>query len=70
MKRGIRSFFQAALGMVILQAAALAGDAEDGVIDADLWKRVLITAVVAGFIAIVSWAQNALEETTGKALLK
>lgn len=66
--RAIRSFAQAALGVILLQAVALAADANDGVIDVTLWKRVVITALVAGFVATVSFAHNALEESTGKSI--
>ena len=69
-KRGLRSFFQAAVAMIVLQAGALMGDAEDGVIDANLWQRVGLTALVAGAIAFTSWLQNFLEDTTGKTALK
>lgn len=69
-KRGLRTFVQAALGVVALQGVALIADANDGVIDANLWQRAGMTAAASGFIAVVSWAQNALEDKTGKALLK
>ncbi len=62
LKRGVRTFFQAALGVVALQGVALIADANDGVIDANLWQRAGMTAAASGFIAVVSWAQNALED--------
>jgi len=68
--RGIRTFVQAALGVVALQGVALIADANDGVIDANLWQRAGLTALVSGFVAAVSWGQNAIEDKTGKALLK
>ena len=70
LKRGIRTFVQSALGIVMLQGIALAADANDGSIDGNLWRRVGVTAIVAGFIAVVSWGHNALEEKTGKSILK
>lgn len=68
--RGIRTFIQAALGVIALQGVALIADANDGVLDANLWQRAGLTAAVSGFVAAVSWGQNAFEERTGKALLK
>lgn len=46
----------------MLQGVALATDANDGSIDANLWRRAGVTAIVAGFIATVSWLQNYLED--------
>lgn len=69
-KRGIRTFVQTALGVIALQSVALINDANDGVLDANLWQRAGLTAAVSGLVALVSWAQNALEDKTGKALLK
>ena len=66
--RAARTFLQAALALIVLQAGALMTDAEDGVLDGSLWRRVLVTAAVAGTIALVSWAQNELEAKTGKAI--
>lgn len=62
LKRGVRTFFQSALGVIALQGVALIADANDGVIDANLWQRAGMTAAASGFIAVVSWAQNALED--------
>ena len=62
LRRGIRTFFQAALGVVILQGVALVADANDGSIDANLWRRVGVTALASGLIALVSWFQNYLED--------
>lgn len=68
-RRAARTFAQATVGAIALQAGALTLDATDGVIDVNLWGRVGITAAVAGVIALVSWAQNALEDKTGAQLL-
>lgn len=62
LRRGIRTFVQAALGVVVLQTVALVLDANDGSIDASLWRRTVVTAVVAGFVATVSFVQNFLED--------
>jgi len=64
--RAARTFLQAALALVVLQAGALMTDAEDGALDGSLWRRVLVTAIVAGGIAVVSWAHNELESVTGR----
>lgn len=69
-RRAVRTFIQAVFGVIVIQAGALAMDAEDGVIDVDLWRRVLITAIVAGVIALVTWVYNGIESVTGKSLLK
>lgn len=68
--RGIRTAVQAALGVIALQGVALIADANDGVLDANLWQRAGLTAAASGFIALVSWGQNAIEDKSGKALLK
>ena len=39
------------------------------VVDVNLWGAVGVAAVVGGGIALVSWAQNALEDKTGTNLL-
>ena len=70
LKRGVRTFFQSALGVIALQGVALIADANDGVIDANLWQRAGMTAAASGFIALVSFAQNAIEDKTGKTALK
>jgi hypothetical protein len=62
LRRGLRTFFQAALGMIVVQGVALAADANDGSLDASLWRRAGVTALVAGFIAVVTWAHNWLED--------
>lgn len=58
--RTIRTFCQAFLGVLVAQGVALAADVNDGALDATLWKRALLTAVVAGFVAAVTFAHNLL----------
>lgn len=62
LRRAIRSFVQGAIGMVAVQAVALIADADDGSIDASLWRRAGVTALVAGLFALVTWIQNYLED--------
>jgi len=59
--RALRTFVQSALGVIALQGVALIADANDGVIDANLWQRAGLTALVSGFVAATSYIQNALE---------
>lgn len=63
-RRAIRTFIQAFAGVVVLQGVALAADANDGNLDTSLWKRVAVTAVVAGFIALFTFIQNWAEDNT------
>ena len=62
LRRGLRTFFQGVVGVVVLQGVALAADANDGSLDTSLWKRVGVTAAVAGVIAAASYLQNLLED--------
>lgn len=66
LRRAVRTFAQAFLGVIILQIGTIQADADDGKLDFEWWKRLLLSAAVAGFIALVTWAWNALENTTGK----
>jgi len=64
LRRGIRSFFQAFVGVVVIQLGAVAFDVSQGnwVPDVNWLKRVGIAASVAGAVALFSWLQNALED--------
>lgn len=68
LKRAGRTFFQAFLGTLL---ASWAGQniAPGELPPLDVAKRLLISAAVAGLIAALSYAQNALEEATGQPLL-
>jgi hypothetical protein len=71
LKRAIRTFVQAAVGAILLQAGALTLDAADGLIDWNLWQRTSVTAAVAGVIAVCNYVQNWLENSGAvKPLLK
>lgn len=61
-RRAIRTFVQAFIGVLLVQAAALLADLDDGEIDWNLWKRVALSALAAGFVAAVTWVQNFLED--------
>lgn len=63
-RRAARTFFQAFVGVVVLQTAAIALDAAKGeyVLDIGWWQRLGVSAVVSGFIALCSFVQNWLED--------
>lgn len=77
LRRAIRTFFQGFLAVLaliavpalnsLIQAVASGGDVE---LDMKLWQGVLVAAVAGGLIALISFGQNAIEEKTGKAILK
>lgn len=63
-RRAIRTFVQAFTGVLIAQAGAVALDVHEGtyVPDVDWLKRVLISAVAAGVIALVTFLHNWSED--------
>ena len=77
LKRAIRTFLQGfvatlallaiPLGQSVIQTVAGGGQLE---LDLNVWGAVGFAAVIGGGIALISWAQNALEDKTGKAILK
>ena len=67
--RGIRTFLQAFLGVFIALSTSGAMNI-DSIPDIEVLKRATIAAAWAGIVAVVSFAQNALEETTGRRGLK
>ena len=67
--RGVRTFLQAFLG-VFLALSTSGAMGLDAVPDIEVLKRAAIAAAWAGIVALVSFTQNALEETTGRAGLK
>lgn len=76
MRRAIRTFAQGfvatlaliaiPLGQNLIQTVAGGGQLD---VDVNVWGAVGVAAVVGGGIAVVSWAQNALEDKTGKTIL-
>jgi hypothetical protein len=65
LRRAIRTFAQAFVGVLLLQAAAIAVSVNQGtwVPDVDWLKRVVLSAAAAGVIAVLSWLQNYLEDS-------
>jgi hypothetical protein len=61
-RRAIRTFVQAFTGIILGQAVVLMTDLDDGEIDWQLWKRVVISALAAGIVALLSWLQNWSED--------
>lgn len=61
-KRGLRTFFQAFLGSIIT-SGALSGLGADGVIDFSILQKAGVSALAAGVIGLVSYIQNALEDS-------
>ena len=67
--RGVRTFLQAFLGVFLAMSTSGAIGIGD-VPDVDVLKRAAIAAAWAGAIAAIAFAQNALEDWTGKAVVK
>ena len=67
--RGIRTFLQAFLGVFLaISTSGMVGP--DSLPDVDVLKRAAMAAAWAGIVAVISFAQNALEGLTGRAALK
>lgn len=60
-KRAIRTFFQAFLG-VLIASGVLSAASENGVVDWSAVKKVGFSALAAGVVAIVTYIQNKLED--------
>lgn len=60
--RSVRTFFQAWAGVLLGQAALLLFDMDDGEIDWILWKRVMLSGIAAGIIAMVTFLHNLGED--------
>ena len=69
LRRGIRTFFQGFIGVLALVAipvlkqmveSAVGGQAID--IDVNVWQGIIVAAIAGGLIALIAWAQNALED--------
>jgi TRAP-type C4-dicarboxylate transport system permease small subunit len=80
LRRAIRTFLQAFVGTLSLllipflsDIAKSAGEADKGIVEisTDALGNILIAAVVAGVIALISFVQNELEDKTNMpAILK
>ncbi len=74
--RALRTFAQGFIGVLAIVAIPVLNDIVSSVgsggevtIDVDLWRGIAIAAVAGGLIALVSWAQNRLEDVTGHDLV-
>lgn len=61
-RRGLRTFVQSFLGTV-LTSGILSAVGEAGVVDWAIAKKVGVSALAAGVIGLVSFIQNALEDS-------
>lgn len=68
-RRAIRTWLQAFLGTIVT-SGILSAMETTGVVDWSSVRKVLVAAVAAGVIAVITWAQNALEDASGRAILK
>lgn len=70
LRRAIRTFFQAFLGALI-SSGVLSAASTNGVVDWSGLEKAGVAALSAGIVALVSFIQNALEDTgTVPAILK
>jgi hypothetical protein len=60
-KRALRTFFQAFIG-VLLSSGILSAFSEEAIVDWSAVKKVGLSALGAGIVAIVTWLQNFLED--------
>ena len=69
-KRAVRTFIQALLG-ALLSSGVLSAIQVDGVVHASALAKAGVSALAAGVIALLTFIQNALEDTgTVKPFLK
>lgn len=61
-KRGLRTFFQGFLGSIIT-SGVLSSFGTDGVVDFSVLQKVGVSAAAAGLIGLISFIQNALEDS-------
>ena len=76
-KRALRTFVQGFIGVLaliavpilntIVQTVAGGGDV---IFDVNMWQGVGVAAVAGGIIALISFLQNAFEDSTGHTELK
>lgn len=77
LKRAARTFLQAFVGTLALLAVPQMtsivrsiSDSQPYQFDFALWQGVVIAASLSGLISLISFAQNALEDKSGKTGLK
>lgn len=70
-RRAVRTFLQGFVGVLALIAipalndlVTAVGNGGDVELDVNLWQGIVIAAIAGGVIALVSWAQNELENKT------
>lgn len=61
LRRAIRTFVQTFLGS-IATSGVLSAAATEGVVDWSVLKKVLLAACASGFVSLVSYVQNLLED--------
>lgn len=76
-RRALRTFIQGFIGVLSLvaipQLTNIVNDVVDGraiSVNLDIWQSIIFAAIAGGVIALISWVQNEVEDTTGKAVLK
>lgn len=71
LKRAIRTFVQGAVGVLMLTAIGplnelvtglVSGNGHDAKIDLDIWRNIALAAMAGGFIALITFLHNALED--------
>jgi hypothetical protein len=63
LRRAVRSFVQSFVG-VLIASGVLSAASENGVVDWSAAKKAAMSAVAAGFVAVLTYVQNALEDNT------
>lgn len=62
-RRAIRTFLQAFLGVFLSSYITMTGSSV-AILDLEILGRLLVSATIAGIIAMLTFAQNLLEDTT------
>lgn len=70
-RRALRTFAQGFVGVLAIAAVGplndlvtgvVSGAGSDVTIDLSLWRNIALAAIAGGVIALISWAQNRLED--------
>lgn len=70
LRRAVRTFVQTFIGTIIT-SGILSTASETGVVDWSAAKKITVSALAAAVVAVLTWTQNFLEDTTTlPALLK
>ena len=69
LRRGVRTFLQAFVGFLVLFAIPALQDliravssGEDYQFNFGFWQAIVVAAVASGLVALITWAQNELED--------